>query len=101
MKNTILIMKRELEKEPKNILFGKINDGYSKIREQVVYYDFLMKIDGLRTGAIDLWGYKDLIRNQYMVLDKTKWLCIGQLDYVPLLLKKESDKVYNYNEMLG
>lgn len=100
MKNTILRVKRELEKNPGNIMFGKINEGNSLISERGVYYDFLRNADGLRAGAIDLWGYKDLVRNQYMVQDKEKWICIGQIDYIPLMLKKESNEVYIYNEML-
>lgn len=88
MKNIILKVKRELEKEPKNIIFGKINEGNSFINERGVYYDFLREADGLRAGAIDLWGYKDLMRNQYMVPNKAEWLCIGQIDYVPLMLKR-------------
>lgn len=55
------------------------------ISEQGVYYDFLRNADGLRAGAIDFWGYKDLIRNQYMVQDQEKWICIGQIDYIPLM----------------
>jgi hypothetical protein len=100
MKNTILRAKRELEKYQTNIIFGKIKEGNSLISEQGVYYDFLRNADGLRAGAIDLWGYEDLFRNQYMVPDKEKWMCIGQIDYIPLMLKKESNEVYIYNEML-
>lgn len=100
MKNIILKVKRELEKEPKNIIFGKINEGNSFINERGVYYDFLREADGLRAGAIDLWGYKDLMRNQYMVPNKAEWLCIGQIDYVPLMLKRDSNEVFIYNEML-
>ena len=100
MKNIILKVKRELEKEPKNIIFGKINEGNSFINERGVYYDFLGEADGLRAGAIDLWGYKDLMRNQYMVPNKAEWLCIGQIDYVPLMLKRDSNEVFIYNEML-
>ena len=36
MKNIILKVKRELEKEPKNIIFGKINEGNSFINERGV-----------------------------------------------------------------
>lgn len=93
MKNTILRVKRELEKNPRNIIFGKINEGNSLISEQGVYFDFLRIADGLRAGVIDLWGYKDLVRNQYLVQDKEKWICIGQIDYIPLMLKKESNEV--------
>lgn len=100
VKKTVLKVKRELEKEPRNIVLGKINEGNSFISEQGVYYDFLRETDGLRAGAIDLWGYKDLLRNQYMVPDKAKWLCIGQIDYVPLMLKKDTEEVFIFNEML-
>lgn len=100
MKNAILRLKRELEIKTENVIFGKINDGNPFIREQGVYYDFLRNADGLRAGTIDLWGYKDLSRNQYMVQDKAKWTCIGQIDYIPLMLKKDSNEVYFYNEML-
>ena len=100
MKNIIFRLKKELEKNPRNTIFGKINGGNSSISEQGVYYDFLRSADGLRAGAIDLWGYKDLNRNQYMVQDKIKWICIGQIDYIPLMLKKDTNEVYIYNEIL-
>jgi hypothetical protein len=68
MKNTILRAKRELEKNPTNIIFGKIKEGNSLISEQGVYYDFLRNADGLRAGAIDLWGYEDLFGDKYCII---------------------------------
>jgi len=68
------------------------------INEKGDYYDFLKIADGLRAGTIDLWRYKDIDKNQYMITNNANWICIGQIDYIPLMLKKDSNEVYIYNE---
>ena len=100
LKNTILKYKNALEEKLENVLFGKINEGNSLINEKGVYYDFLKIADGLRAGTIDLWRYKDIDKNQYMITNSANWMCIGQIDYIPLMLKKDSNEVYIYNENL-
>lgn len=97
MQHIILKLKEELKKRPESIIFGKINAGNPLVEEHGIYYDFLKISDGLRAGSIDLWSYKDLARNQYMLSDLTGCLCIGQVDYVPLVLKQDSDDVYIFN----
>ena len=63
------------------------------INEKGDYYDFLKIADGLRAGTIDLWRYKDIDKNQYMITNNANWICIGQIDYIPLMLKKDSNEV--------
>lgn len=94
----ILKFKNKLEQKQGNIIFGKINGENLSIKEKGIYYDFLRIADGVRCGVIDLWSYKDISRNQYMIIDKEKWLCIGQVNYVPLVLEKKSYDVYIYDE---
>lgn len=99
MKALVLKFKNELEQKQDNIIFGKINGENLLIKEKGIYYDFLRIADGVRCGVIDLWSYKDILRNQYMIINKAKWLCIGQVNYIPLVLEKESNDVYIYDEI--
>lgn len=99
MKALVLKFKNELEQKQDNIIFGKINGENLLIKEKGIYYDFLRIADGVRCGVIDLWSYKDILRNQYMIINKAKWLCIGQVNYIPLVLEKESNDVYIYDEV--
>lgn len=98
MENILLKLKKKLEQKPDNIIFGKINEGNLFIKEKGVYYNFLRIADGIRCGIIDLWSYNDILRNQYMIADKEKWLCIGQANYMPLMLQRKLNNVYVYDE---
>ena len=100
LKYYILQYKNALEEKSDNVFFGKINEGNSLINEKGDYYDFLKIADGLRAGTIDLWRYKDIDKNQYMITNNANWICIGQIDYIPLMLKKDSNEVYIYNEFM-
>lgn len=86
-----------LEQDANSVVFGQINKGNSQINEKGIFYSLLKQADGMRCGAIDIWSYKIMGTKQYILSiekDRHDFLCIGQVDYVPLVLNLTNDKVY-------
>lgn len=86
-----------LEEDTNNVVFGQINKGNSQIIQRGKLYSLLRQADGMRCGSIDIWNYKILGTKQYILSIEesgNNFLCIGQVDYVPLILNRANDIVY-------
>ncbi|POZ55840.1 hypothetical protein MKY08_13610 [Lysinibacillus sp. FSL M8-0337] len=105
IKTIIDCLKDGLKRDPSSIVFGKLNEGIGEMNEATIlklgkYYDFLRLTNGARCGDIDLWGYSELEKNQYVLSDlqdeKESWLSIGQILYEPLLINRLDGNVYEF-----
>ena len=105
LKGIIKLIKTELEKEPAAIIIGNLADGIqSKVFSDDLnigeYYEFLRECNGARCGAIDLWSFEELLKNQYRVSEipggKDNWVCIGQILYEPTVINKADGNVYRF-----
>lgn len=86
-----------LEQDANSVLFGQINNGNPQINEKGTFYSLLKQADGMRCGAIDIWSYRIMGTKQYILSiekDCHDFLCIGQVDYVPLVWNFTNDEVY-------
>jgi hypothetical protein len=101
---TITLIKKELDKTHASIIFAQLKSGIklgaAEIEKLGVYSEFLDITNGARFGAIDLWSYDDLTRNQFVLHDrqnsKESLISIGQILYEPIILDINDQKVYTF-----
>ena len=100
LKEKIEKVRLELQNESFAMVIGNLNEGMNCLGNIALnsYYEFLNVCNGARCGAIDLWSNELLFGNQYRVMelvgDVEKWLCIGQVLYEPIVMKRDTEEVY-------